>query len=323
MYRETLCKNIAEKLNFLAYHIKRQGKLNLLDTNIFAETFFANLMNHLFGYNFKNINQEKQNTEAIDLIDYENKIIAQVSSTYTKQKIENSLNKESLKGYHDYRFFFIAITENTGNLRKKVFKNPYNVKFSSANDIYDITSLLNIINNLEIDKLQSLNDFIEKELGKDINIVKMDSNLTIIINLLSQENLSVNTNPPNINTFEIERKIDFNKLTSIRSIFDEYKIYFSKINEKYKEFDKIGNNKSISVLSVIHNKYIKLSTEISDPKDLFFAIIDSVVDTIINSKNYVSIPQEELEMCVYILVVDAFIRCKIFENPEDYNYVIT
>jgi len=34
------------------------------------------------------------------------------------------------------------------------------------------------------------------------------------------------------------------------------------------------------------------------------------------SENYNQIAFEELELCVNILVVDAFIRCKIFKNPE-------
>ncbi|MCD5414126.1 MAG: hypothetical protein LR001_03850 [Clostridiales bacterium] len=47
------------------------------------------------------------------------------------------------------------------------------------------------------------------------------------------------------------------------------------------------------------------------------------MNIVITSKNYVEITFEELEMYTGILVVDAFIRCKIFENPEGYNYVIT
>ena len=38
-----------------------------------------------------------------------------------------------------------------------------------------------------------------------------------------------------------------------------------------------------------------------------------------HSNNYAEIPYEELEICVEIIVVDAFIRCKIFENPEGYR----
>ena len=56
-------------------------------------------------------------------------------------------------------------------------------------------------------------------------------------------------------------------------------------------------------------------------RTLFFSIIDNVIELIKNSKNYIEIPYEELEMCVSILVVDAFIRCKIFKNPGGYNHV--
>ena len=51
--------------------------------------------------------------------------------------------------------------------------------------------------------------------------------------------------------------------------------------------------------------------------------IKSLINKALNSKNYIEIPYDELDVCVSILVVDAFIRCKIFENPEGYNYVIT
>lgn len=43
--------------------IKNRGKINLLDLNIYSETFFAELMNYLLGYNLENINAIKQNAE--------------------------------------------------------------------------------------------------------------------------------------------------------------------------------------------------------------------------------------------------------------------
>lgn len=60
---------IEEIRNLLFYRIKIRGKINLLDLNIYSETFFAELMSHLFGYDLKNISKIKQNTEGIDLID--------------------------------------------------------------------------------------------------------------------------------------------------------------------------------------------------------------------------------------------------------------
>ena len=110
---------------------------------------------------------------------------------------------------------------------------------------------------------------------------------------------------------------------SVKLTIDDYKIYYSKLNEKYKEFDKQGKNKSISVYSKIKSIYNKLIGENRNPYDVFFSVINELIKFVKNSKNYIEIPYEELEMCVSILVVDAFIRCKIFKNPEGYNHVVT
>ena len=65
--------------------------------------------------------------------------------------------------------------------------------------------------------------------------------------------------------------------------------------------------------------YIR-SMDSLDADELFFDVIGQVLQRIQSSANYSPIPFDELEMCVNILVVDAFIRCKIFEDPEGYDY---
>jgi hypothetical protein len=110
-------------------------------------------------------------------------------------------------------------------------------------------------------------------------------------------------------------------LVSVRPTIDDYKVYHKKLNEKYNEFDRQGVNKSLSVFLMIKQQYVKLSEDARTAHDLFFSIIDNTIEIIANSRNYTEIPYEELEMCVSIIVVDAFIRCKIFKNPEGYNYV--
>lgn len=323
MKRSNYFNYIEQELNTLSYRIKIRGKINLLDLNIYSETFFAELVNRLLKCNLKNINVIKQNTEGIDLIDEGNKIIAQVSSTCTKQKIESSLAKKIFKDYPDYHFKFIAIAGDADKLRSNTFCNPHSAIFSSDDDIYDIKSLLNLVLNLQIKDQRELYEFIRDELGKNIDMVKVDTNLASIINILSKENLSMVADSPEINPFEILRKIEFNDLLSVQPTIDDYKVYYSKLDEKYKEFDKQGANKSLSVLSVMRKQYNKLIVNTQEPYEVFFSIIDNVVELIKNSKNYIEIPYEELEMCVSILVVDAFIRCKIFKNPEGYDYVVT
>ena len=103
MNRSNYFNYIEEKLNILSYRIKSRGKINLLDLNIYSETFFAELMNHLLGYNLENINAISQNMEGIDLVDFKNKVVVQVSATCSKQKIESSLKKKILENYKDFQ----------------------------------------------------------------------------------------------------------------------------------------------------------------------------------------------------------------------------
>lgn len=323
MNRSLYFNYIEEKLNNLSYRIKNRSKINLLDLNIYSETFFAEFINLLLKYNLRNINAIKQNTAGIDLIDEKNKIIAQVSSTCSKQKIENSLAKDIFKNYPNYHFKFIAIAGEADTLRKSSFTNPHCANFDPNKDIYDIKSLLNLVLNLPISEQKTLYNFIKKELGTDIDIVKIDTNLASIINILSKENLSIKIESPEINPFEISRKIEFNDLTSIEDTINDYKIFYSKLDEKYKEFDKLGANKSMSVLSIIRRQYTMLIGKNQKPNEIFFSVIDKIIEIIKSSKNYKEIPYEELDLCVSILVVDAFIRCKIFKNPERYKYVVT
>lgn len=55
----------------------------------------------------------------------------------------------------------------------------------------------------------------------------------------------------------------------------------------------------------------------------FFNIIGKVEEYVMKSDLLNNIPEEEIDMCVRIIVVDAFIRCKIFRNPRGYTHVAT
>ena len=323
MNRSQYFNYIEDKIDYLSYRIGKRGKINLLDLNIYSETFFAEMINMLLKLNLKNINAIKQNAEGIDLIDDDNKVVAQVSATNTKQKIEKSLEKEIIKEHKDYRFIFIPIVGDSDALRLKTFRNPHGINFNPEEDIYDTKAILNLVLNMKIGEQQNFYTLIKEELGNEVDLVKVDTNLAAIINILAKENLVNIPNSPQINHFEINRKIEFNNLKNAKGTIDLYKVYYSKLDEKYTEFDKLGTNRSLSVFSVLSNQYIKLQNEKQDDIDIFYSVINNVIEIIQKSKNYVEIPYEELEMCVCIIVVDAFIRCKIFKNPEGYNHVVT
>ena len=312
MKRQEYFNFIEEKLSFLATRIEMRGSLNLIDLHLHAENFYLNFFNLLFEWNLINLNIEQLNAAGIDLIDRTRKIVVQVSATATKHKIESALNK-NLSEYKDYSFKFIAISKNAENLKGKNFSNPHSLKFFPSEDIFDIPLILSNIKAMKIDKIKVIYEFIKKELKNEPDPEKIESNLTTIIKILSQQDLTkeigFETKP-----FDIEEKISYNQLDKARIFINDYIIHHPRIEKIYNEYDKQGVNKSFSVLNGIRTEYAKLS-KLDKTDDIFFKIIEKVINKIRESANYTPIPDEELELCVQILVVDAFVRCKIFVNP--------
>jgi len=284
MNRSHFFDYIEDKLSHLVARIEHRGKLNLLDLHNHSEDFYLHFFNELLDWQLQNINDTKANATTIDLIDNKNKIVVQVSATATKEKVESALTKD-LSPYTGYAFKFISISKDAGALRGKLFANPHNLTFDPKTDIHDVPSILKIIRGLDTDKQRRIYVFIKKELGSEADPQKLESNLAAIINILAKENWSLDASPAETIPFNIDKKIDYNKSTS--------------------------------VLDAIRRDYLIQKSRLSGD-DLFFGIVVCVLDRIKNSVNYEPIPYEELELCVNIMVVDAFIRCKIFKNPTGY-----
>jgi hypothetical protein len=247
---------IEEKLGVLAYRINLKGKLNILDLHLHSENFFLHFLNSLYDWDFSNANAITQNVEAIDLIDHSKKFICQVSATNTKQKVESALKKQIIADYQNYTFKFICISKEGSELRKLTFENPYKILFDPKSDIIDNKSILDYLLGLSVERQMGIYKLIQKELGNGIDIVKLDSNLAHIINILSKENFS---SPSNfmLNSFEINRKIDHNKLQKIRSFIADNAIYTHRVNHQYATLDALGKNKSVSVLHSINKSYMQ------------------------------------------------------------------
>lgn len=314
MNRSLYFNYIEDRLSYLATRIELRGKLNFLDLHLHSENFYLYFFNELFGWQLENLNVSKHNVAAIDLIDHKNKIVIQVSATATKEKVESALTKDP-SVYGGYAFKFISISKDASALRSMTFANPYNLTFTPRTDIYDIASILKTISALGIDDQRHIADFIKKELGSEVDPLKLESNLAAIINILAREDWSRDASSVETIPYDIDKKIDYNKLNAARGIIDDYNIHHGRVDRIYSDFNKQGANKSTAVLDAIRHDYFTNMGQLSDD-DLFFKVIECVADRVQKSANYKDIPYEELELCVKILVVDSFIRCKIFKNPE-------
>lgn len=321
MNRAIYYNYIEQRLNALSLSIKSRGKLNILDYHLHSECFYRDLFNLLFGWNLCNLNEVQQNADAIDLVDTENKIFIQVSATSTKSKIQTSLSRIPVNGYKNYSFKFISIANSAENLKNKTYTIPQSVRFDPKSDIYDNDDVLRKIYPLKTEKLKQIYDLVRIELGTETPTMRLSSNLTTVINLLSQEDLSIECISA-VSSFEIERKIEFNDLLDTKLLIVDYNIYQGIVDRIYSSFDAMGKSKSIYVLKKIRKIYIEKQSKAKGDA-LFKLITEEIKDIVFNSANYDEMTEDEIDFCVDILAVDAFIRCKIFENPEKYNYATT
>lgn len=324
MNRSTYYDYIEDKLLCLALKITYRWKLNLLNLNVHSENFYRDFLNILYWYKLENANQSSHNVEAIDLIDRDSKVIMQVSSTATKQKIEKSLSNNIMENYKSewYSFYFIPLVSDIWNLKNASIQNKHWISFIPKDNIISIKDILEIILYLDINNQKKICDFIKKELwNMQYDIELQPTNLAEVIAKIWEQKF-IGYKIEKFQLIEIEKKISFNNLgETTKQIIEEYKIYSNHINEIYNEYDKTGKNKTMSVLYTIKDIYLRKAKEfevnnIQDTDLLFFAICDEMKNYIKNSSNYNEIPAEELTLIINIILVDAFIKCKIFKKPN-------
>lgn len=153
--------NIRDKLTDLVGAVARDGCLNLHNLNIHAESFYAEFLNLLYGWNLINENAIEPNAKGVDLVDERNKVFVQVSSENTRKKIQESLDKCNQDRYSGFHFYFVVI------VNKYHPRDGYNVPpiilFNSEADVIDVEKIQHDANALRsIDSKKALSDLLDK-----------------------------------------------------------------------------------------------------------------------------------------------------------------
>jgi hypothetical protein len=308
------CFNAIEaRLSLLLTRIELRGGLNILDLHVHSENFYPGLLNLIFGWNLVNLNTVVQNAPAIDLLDQKIALVVQVSATGTKQKINSTLRKD-LGRYVGHAFKFVCIGRPAPLLKNHAYENPHGLVFDPAKDIHDCQSLLAVINGVPTPKLEAIRDYLLAELKFEIDPAKVESNLAAIIRSINEQDWMAPAGTPEMIPYDIEGKITFNQLDKARALIDDYKLHHHRLAKIYAEYDRLGRNKSLSILDSIRREFLALDAALP-ADDKFFRTIIATKRRILQSANAPTITDEELDLCIAILVVDAFIRCKIFKNP--------
>lgn len=312
LQRQTYINDIVNRLSGLAYNVELRGLLNLLDLHVISEDFYVGLLNLIYGWKLRNANSLQQNIPGIDLVDESNHILVQVTGTSTKRKIDHSL-KEISEKYTGYHFYFAPIVIDAKEQRKHKYAPPHEVVFNPKTDILDIHFIVDRIKGMpDIESIGIIAMFIKSNIQNDVpDTTQLTSGLNYIISQLAKDDL--NECDVDMTEFEIEAKISFNNLSIYaKDAIDQYKIYYINVQKIYSEYARQGKTKSMAVLQKLHKIYVSLKSQASGDA-LFITIKNEIINQIDNNNNNLS--QEQLEMCVEMLMVHAFMECKIFEKP--------
>lgn len=316
MELKRLTSIITSRLSYLSSEVRLSGSMNLLDSNVLLEDVFKEILNITYGLKLQNANLIKQNIKAIDLIDCSSKTIIQVSSDNSKAKVQTSLDKIELPKYEGYTFKFVCISKEVSHLKKYHFNVPEGISFNTETDCYDDKRILRDVSAKDIDTIRKLASYLEKSILPATADERRPSVITYVINRLADEPLAEIAVNPDTKSFDLEPKIDFNSLKKWRDIISEYTVFSLLVDKIYRAYDEQGVNKSFAVLSSLHDLYINLASELTGDA-LFDKLLESVYEIV--NKDYKcneSLTREELQMNIKIVLVDAFVKCKIFKKPE-------
>ena len=316
MELKRLTSIITSRLAYLSSEVRLSGSMNLLDSNVLLEDVFKEILNITYGLKLQNANLIKQNIKAIDLIDCSSKTIIQVSSDNSKAKVQTSLDKIELPKYEGYTFKFVCISKGVSHLKKHHFNVPEGISFNAETDCYDDKRILRDVLAKDIDTIRNLASYLEKSILPATADERRPSVITYVINRLADEPLAEIAVNPDTKSFDLEPKIDFNSLKKWRDIISEYTVFSLLVDKIYRAYDEQGVNKSFAVLSSLHDLYLNLASELTGDA-LFDKLLESVYDIVNKDYEYnESLTREELQMNIKIVLVDAFVKCKIFKKPE-------
>ena len=146
-----------------------------------------------------------------------------------------------------------------------------------------------------------------------------------VINAISETELEEEKNfSSNMEAFDIEAKIAHNDIKRNKAFLDEYKAFYVSVNSLYQILEEQGSFKKDNLLRNIRSIYVKVKGKyiensinpmqiIRDNADNIIEDVQEELLALVEKKN--NNFSEDISFGVSIIMVDAFMRCKILEEP--------
>ena len=158
--RKIAFDNISRTLAITRYDIEQHQSINDQSLNIHSENWFRDIFNFIYNAQFVNANFDTRtgNSLAIDLLDKHQKIAYQITTTRTKEKVDDTFKKMQATTYKEYtlKILFLLDKAQFKQVTKQYFQDIHGINIEDH--LLDYTDLLKDIEALESDRLVTLNE---------------------------------------------------------------------------------------------------------------------------------------------------------------------
>ena len=162
--RQILNARLEHQLGTLVSSVEIAIRANLASSNVAAENTLMELLNRVYGWNLVNANSVSQNYAGVDLIDEEQKIGIQVTSSMDTEKIRHTLEKVSTLDIPFQRVIVLFISSRSVTRTMKAHAGT--MELWNIPDVYRDAIALNT------DRLREIIDLMDKELGSIRGMLK-------------------------------------------------------------------------------------------------------------------------------------------------------
>lgn len=317
--RKSDSDRIVEILSYLKSQVELYSPNNFTDVNIYAENFYRDLLNLIYGFNLKNINILEKNAAAIDLGDSESSIAIQVTSTSDLAKAKQTVKKFNDKGLHKtYAELKILNIKTKKKHRTRKVGDENKFVLDTLTDIWDLSDLIATISDKSTLEISEIRGFLESEITFPQSETVPSEILTFqsLIQLLSVET-HFGAGTGFIEEPDPEGKIE--------KRFSSHETYLkSEFKELYSEYGEIlADVRDHSDLGAVRVRRLRLhlkqfsDEELAkcegDPQKALEKLIDHFQEKLSKSGRAFDLS------AIRFYLIDELIRCNVFPNKEKIN----
>ena len=312
------CERIQESLLRYCDSLKVDSRGNLQNEALYAEYVFRDVINLAFGWNLKNANEDDVLTAGFDLVDPEERILIQVTKDSSRAKIEHSFETLESTAYQGYRFLFMLLVSNHPKYTRS-FESPQGIVFDPAQDILDIAQLMKRIRALPIAKVHEVYECVEQHLESTLDARNIPTSLGKVLMALAPHDMVSGKKLDKTVAFMISDKISVNKLGAYHRRISRAATFSHLVVQLYGAYAAAGTYEGETILVSLADDYDVLAAREDDSLAIFDGLVDVLMDRLERDASVADVTYEMRRFCVTIVLVDAFMRCRIFRGPNVFD----